>query len=83
MPQNPQGFTKVGFMDLRTHPDLHSPRCNCDPNLWSGETACAINIFYWDFLRGPRPLFEDLGRMGVVLSHLPCISVHRLDEIAE
>ncbi len=41
----------------------------------TGEDACPFNLFYWDFLIRHRQKLTQLGRMGLVLSHLK-----RMDE---
>ncbi|MGF1493281.1 MAG: cryptochrome/photolyase family protein [Microcoleaceae cyanobacterium] len=47
----------------------------------TGDQACPFNVFYWDFLARHREQLYDLGRMGLVLSHLKKMSDSELEEI--
>lgn len=44
--------------------------CRYNHNVKVGERACPFNLFYWDFLLRHRQKLTQLGRMGLVLSHL-------------
>ncbi len=44
--------------------------CRYNHNDKTSERACPFNYFYWDFLLRHRHKLSDLGRMGLVLSHL-------------
>jgi len=44
--------------------------CRYNHNVKVGERACPFNFFYWDFLLRHRQTLTQLGRMGLVLSHL-------------
>jgi deoxyribodipyrimidine photolyase-related protein len=44
--------------------------CRYNHNDKIGAAACPFNTFYWDFLLRHRQKLTQLGRMGLVLSHL-------------
>ncbi len=49
----------------------------------SGDQACPFNIFYWDFLIRHRQKLTQLGRMGLVLSHLKRMDKATSDQIQQ
>ncbi|MGF1577205.1 MAG: cryptochrome/photolyase family protein, partial [Cyanophyceae cyanobacterium] len=49
----------------------------------SGDQACLFNIFYWDFLIRHRQKLTQLGRMGLVLSHLKRMDKATSDQIQQ
>ncbi|NJK38801.1 MAG: cryptochrome/photolyase family protein [Oscillatoriales cyanobacterium RM2_1_1] len=57
--------------------------CPYDHRDRTGEKACPFNVFYWDFLDRHRGQLADLGRMGLVLSHLNKMSEEELKLIRQ
>jgi deoxyribodipyrimidine photolyase-related protein len=55
--------------------------CKYNQSDRTGDKACPFNFFYWDFLNRHRDRLKSLGRMNLVLSHLPRISEPELSEI--
>jgi deoxyribodipyrimidine photolyase-related protein len=55
--------------------------CKYNQSDRTGDKACPFNFFYWDFLNRHRDCLKSLGRMNLVLSHLPRISEPELTEI--
>ncbi len=48
----------------------------------TGENACPVNFFYWDFLNRHRDRLHNLGRMNLVLAHLKKMSDTELEQIS-
>ncbi|OAB60122.1 deoxyribodipyrimidine photolyase [Phormidium willei BDU 130791] len=48
--------------------------CRYDRRSRTGDRACPVNVFYWDFLIRHRDRLKDLGRMNLMLSHIKRIS---------
>ena len=55
--------------------------CRFDPGERTGERACPVTTFYWDFLDRNRELLERVPRMGFSMKNLERLSETELDAI--
>ncbi|MEB3278722.1 MAG: cryptochrome/photolyase family protein [Lyngbya sp.] len=57
--------------------------CVYNPRSRTGEKACPLNIFYWNFLDRHREKLQSQGRMNLVLAHLDKMSENELQVIRQ
>lgn len=56
--------------------------CRYDPALRTGERACPLTVFYWDFLARHHTSLKRNPRMGPVITHIDRMSREQLVEIS-
>ncbi|TFF96283.1 cryptochrome/photolyase family protein [Candidatus Thorarchaeota archaeon] len=57
--------------------------CDYDHRSRTGANACPFNVLYWNFLITHEDKLRDLGRMGLVLSHLDKMDDEEIGVIQE
>ncbi|WP_413162494.1 cryptochrome/photolyase family protein [Capilliphycus salinus ALCB114379] len=57
--------------------------CAYNPRSRTGENACPLNVFYWNFLDRHREKLKSQGRMNLVLAHLDKMSENELNIIRQ
>ena len=55
--------------------------CPFEPGERTGERACPITVFYWDFLDRRRERLEAVPRMGLALKNLDRLDDAELEEV--
>ena len=55
--------------------------CRFDPGERTGERACPVTTFYWDFLDRNRALLERVPRMGFSMKNLERLSEKEIEAI--
>ena len=55
--------------------------CRFDPSVRTGERACPVTTFYWDFLDRNRDLLQEVPRMSFSMRNLERLSRAELEGI--